>query len=56
VRALAKSKGETLLWRECLPIRESKRLEVNLKRWEQRRDREVEREDEDDIPTDDEKE
>jgi hypothetical protein len=38
VRALAKSKGETLPWLEYLPIgiRESKRMAPFLKRWAQR--------------------
>jgi hypothetical protein len=62
VRALAKSKGGTLPWLECLPsgIRARKRLAPFVKRWTQRAARKaaggefmVEREDENDISTDD---
>jgi hypothetical protein len=62
-RALARSKGETLPWLECLPsgIRTSKRLVLFMKRWEQRAARKaaggefmVERKNENDISTDDE--
>ncbi len=37
MRALAKSKGETLPWLECLPkgIGESVRLVAHLKRWKE---------------------
>ncbi len=60
--ALAKSKGETLPWLECLPsgIHESKRLAPFVKRSAQRAARKaagefmVEREDENNISTDDE--
>ncbi len=60
--ALAESKGETLPWRECLPsgIRECKRMPPNLKRRAQRGDKAgefmVERENEDDISTDNQEE
>ncbi len=61
-RALARSKGETLPWLECLPsgIRASKRLAPFVKRWAQRAARKavggecmVEREDKNDMSTDD---
>jgi hypothetical protein len=61
-RALTKSRGETLSWLECLPseIRASKRLAPFVEQWTQRAARKaagefmVEREDENDISTDDE--
>ncbi len=59
--ALAKSKGKTLPWLGCLPSRNraSKRVALFVKRWTQRAARKagrefmVEREDENDILTDD---
>ncbi len=62
-RALARGKGETLPWLECLPsgTRASKRLAPIVKRWTQRAARKaaggefmLEREDENDISTDEE--
>jgi hypothetical protein len=60
-RALAKSKGETLPWLECLPsgICASKRLAPFVKRWAQLTRRKaagefiVEREDKNNISTND---